>query len=72
MKGENISKKIIISGSTPIMITFDEVYQKYQNLLRKKVHSWSNTYEYEELYQVPDIVLHIHGLIPMNMKNYIR
>lgn len=57
MNGENISKKIIISGSTPIMITFDEVYQKYQNLLRKKVHSWSNTYEYEELYQVASIAL---------------
>ncbi len=52
-----MSKLIILNNNNQAMLTFEQIYGKYQNLLRKKAYSWANTYDYDEMYQVALIAL---------------
>ncbi|RAK21118.1 RNA polymerase sigma factor (sigma-70 family) [Anoxybacillus vitaminiphilus] len=52
-------KDIILRKGSIQTMSFEQVFQRYQNLLKKKAYSWSTTYRYEfdELFQVASIAL---------------
>ena len=51
------AKLIIISETKRGLMTFEEIYEKYKGLLHKKAYPWSQTYGFDEMYQVASIAL---------------
>lgn len=52
-----MSKTIIMSENNQSVMTFDEVFHKFQGLLRNKAYRWSQTYDYDEMFQIASIAL---------------
>lgn len=52
-----MNKLIIVNDNDQVKLTFEQIYEKYKNLLRKKAYSWAKTYGYDEMYQVASIAL---------------
>jgi len=52
-----LPKMIIVSETKRAMLTFDEIYEKYKGLLHKKAYPWSQTYGFDEMYQIASISL---------------
>ncbi|MEN2464950.1 sigma-70 family RNA polymerase sigma factor [Ornithinibacillus sp. JPR2-1] len=51
------TKKKIIHGNEILELSFEEVFHKYNRLMHKKIQSWANTYEYDDLFQTVSIAL---------------
>jgi hypothetical protein len=54
---KKMSKTIIVSENNQSIMTFEEVYLKFQGLLKNKAYKWSKTYDYDEMFQIASIAL---------------
>jgi RNA polymerase sigma factor (sigma-70 family) len=52
-----MSKLIVVGPNKQALMTFDEVYARYQPLLKKKAYAWSKNCEYDEMFQLASIAL---------------
>ncbi|WP_080833257.1 sigma factor [Cohnella massiliensis] len=51
------AKPILLNGSEPELLTFDDIHKRFQGLIRSKAARWTFAYEFDELCQVAAIAL---------------